>query len=32
MEVFPLERFEQALDLVATGQAMGKTVLTMGQP
>jgi len=31
MEVFPLERFEQALELVATGRAMGKTVLTMGQ-
>lgn len=32
MQVFPLEQFEQALGLVATGQAMGKTVLTMGQP
>lgn len=32
MQVFPLEQFEQALGLVATGQAVGKVVLTMGQP
>jgi NADPH2:quinone reductase len=31
MQVFPLEQFEQALRLVATGQAVGKVVLTMGQ-
>jgi len=32
MQVSPLEQFEQALGLVATGQALGKVVLTMGQP
>jgi NADPH2:quinone reductase len=32
MQVFPMEQFEQALGLVATGQAVGKVVLTMGQP
>jgi len=32
MQVFPLEHFEQALGLVSTGQALGKVVLTMGQP
>ena len=32
MQVFPLEEFEQALGLVATGQAVGKVVLTLGQP
>ncbi|NBY17335.1 MAG: NADPH:quinone oxidoreductase family protein [Betaproteobacteria bacterium] len=32
MQVFPLEQFEQALGLVATGRAVGKVVLTMGQP
>lgn len=31
MQVFSLEQFEQALDLVATGQAFGKVVLTMGR-
>jgi len=31
MQVFSLEQFEQALDLVATGQAVGKVVLTMGR-
>jgi NADPH2:quinone reductase len=32
MQAFPLEQFEQALGLVSTGQAVGKVVLTMGQP
>jgi NADPH:quinone reductase-like Zn-dependent oxidoreductase len=32
MRTFPMEEFGAALDLVATGQVVGKVVLTTSQP